>query len=260
MDLIRKIAKNLKEGLRLGPTFPLRHISGLFGREYHATVIKGIGPVYIRPKSSDASTFSQVFLYGEYDLSRHAHFPRVVAAYQKISDAGQIPIIIDAGANVGAASIWFAREFPQAQILAIEPDAANAEVCRLNTRSLPNVKVMEAAIGSEPGLVTLDNPSGQAWSVQTTRSSNARVPVRTIADLLNEVSPSKLFIAKIDIEGFEADLFSSHTEWVDEVEVIFIEPHDWMCPGRGTSFNFQEVLGGRAFELLISGENLIYIR
>jgi FkbM family methyltransferase len=150
--------------------------------------------------------------------------------------------------------------FPQAQILAIEPDAANAEVCRLNTQSLPNVKVIEAAIGSEPGLVSLNNPSGQAWAVQTTRSRNVGVPVRTITDLLNEVNHAKLFVAKIDIEGFEDDLFYSNTGWVDETEVIIIEPHDWMCPGEGTSFNFQQVLGGRNFELLISGENLIYIR
>jgi len=260
VDFVRKIVKNLKEGLSLGPTFPLRHISGLFGREYHATALKGIGPVYMRPKSSDAATFSKVFLNREYDISRHAQFPRVVAAYQGLLDAGQVPVIIDAGANVGAASIWFSKVFPQAQILAIEPDAANAEVCRLNTKSLRNVKVIEAAIGSEPGLVSLSNPSGQAWAVQTTRSSNTGVPVRTIADLLREVSPAKLFVVKIDIEGFEEDLFSSNTEWVDEVEVIIIEPHDWMCPGKGTSFNFQQVLGRRAFELLISGENLIYIR
>ena len=196
----------------------------------------------------------------EYDISRHAQFPRVAAAYQAILNAGQIPIIIDAGANVGAASLWFSRVFPRALILAIEPDAANAEVCRLNTHSLPNVNVIEAAIGSEPGSVSLNNPSGQAWAVQTTRSRNTGVPVRTIADLLREVIHARLFIVKIDIEGFEEDLFSSNTEWVDEVEVVIIEPHDWMCPGKGTSFNFRKVLDAATFELLISGENLIYIR
>jgi FkbM family methyltransferase len=255
------ILSNVRDGLVLGPTFPLRHISGLLGRKYHVTTIKGVGTVRIRPKSSDAATFAQVFRNKEYDLSGRAQFSRVMAAYQSILNAGQIPIIIDAGANVGAASIWFARLFPRARILAVEPDAANAEVCRLNTRSLPNVNVIEAAIGSESGWVSLSNPTNQAWAVQTTRSNEGRVAVCTIPELVHDMqNPAKILVIKIDIEGFEDDLFANNTEWIDEVEVIIIEPHDWMLPGKGKSLNFQKIIAKRNFEILISGENLIYIR
>jgi hypothetical protein len=71
---------------------------------------------------------------------------------------------------------------------------------------------------------------------------------------------ARLFIAKIDIEGFEDDLFSDNTRWVDDVEVIIIEPHDWLFPGTGTSRNFQRAISKRPFEVVISGENLVYIR
>jgi FkbM family methyltransferase len=188
-------------------------------------------------------------------------FPRVMPAYQSSLNAAKTPIIIDAGANVGAASIWFARLFPLANILAVEPDAANANVCRLNTRSLPNVKVFEAAIGSGSGRVSLSNPENQAWAIQTMRDKDGEVSVYSISELIQKVQgPAKLLIVKIDIEGFEDDLFKIHTEWVDEAEVIIIEPHDWMAPGVGKSLNFQKAIAKRNFELLISGDNIIYIR
>jgi hypothetical protein len=124
------------------------------------------------------------------------------------------------------------------------------------------IKVVEAAIGSRPGLVSLANPFGEAWAVQTTRSdAEEGVRVRTIPELVAAEGPSaQLFIVKIDIEGFEDDLFRTNLGWIDETTSIIVEPHDWMLPGKGTSINFRRALAERGFELLVSGENLIYVR
>ncbi len=43
---------------------------------------------------------------------------------------------------------------------------------------------------------------------------------------------SRPFIAKIDIEGFESELFSQNTDWVRLFSIIVIELHDWLLPGR----------------------------
>ncbi|HLY57806.1 MAG TPA: hypothetical protein VKS60_19745 [Stellaceae bacterium] len=53
---------------------------------------------------------------------------------------------------------------------------------------------------------------------------------------------------------------SGRSDWLDEVEVIFIEPHDWMLPGSGSSLAFRRAIAPRDFEVLIRGENLIYVR
>jgi FkbM family methyltransferase len=257
------IAAQVREGLLLGPRFSLRHLSGLFGRKYHVATIRGVGPVHIRPHNSDANVFIKVFGKKEYDISLTPQSLRMRTAYQSLLDSGKTPIIIDAGANVGAASLWFAQQFPLARVLAIEPDAANAELCRLNTRTNPNIEVIEAAIGSQPGRVSLHRLDGDAaWAVRTIRSTNhGEVPVRTIPELAQSVrTPAKILIVKIDIEGFESDLFARNTEWVDEVEAIIIEPHDWMLPCQRTSSAFQKVMAERDFEVLISGENLFYVR
>jgi FkbM family methyltransferase len=257
---LRWIVRNVQDGAMLGLTFPLRHISGLLGRAHHVTTIKKAGTVWIRPKSSDGETFVQVFSKKVYDISRYPQFPRVITRYQRILDEGDIPIVVDAGANVGAASILFAKQFPMARVVAIEPDPANAKLCRLNTQGLSNVTVIEAAIGSERGRVSLSNPAEQSWAIRTTRKEDGEIAVCTISDLAQNIKNARLFAVKVDIEGFEEDLFAKNTQWLDEAEVVIIEPHDWLFSGRGTSRNFQRAISTRGFEILVSGDNLIYIR
>jgi FkbM family methyltransferase len=239
----------------------LRHVSNFLGRKYHKINIGGVGTVHIRPKSSDVLSFRQVFEWKYYDLPDFGQFPRVRAAYQRILDSGRVPIIVDAGANVGAAAIWFSKLFPDASIIAIEPDADNADLCRLNTRIWQNVQVIEAALGSEPGAASLSNPERQAWSFRVTRSADGEVPVCTIPQIIrHDQRTQSLFLVKIDIEGFESDLFASNVEWLDEVEVVIIEPHDYMFSGEGRCQNFQREIAKRDFEILICGNNLIYVR
>ncbi len=82
----------------------------------------------------------------------------------------------------------------------------------------------------------------------------------TVPEILANNDAADLFLVKIDIEGFEADLFEDNIAWLDQVRVVIIEPHDWMLPGAGTSRNFQRAMLERDFEMVISGENLAYIR
>jgi hypothetical protein len=76
-------------------------------------------------------------------------------------------------------------------------------------------------------------------------------------DLISDAAP---FLAKIDIEGFESDLFSSSTDWLNNLDVLLIEPHDWLFPRKGTSRPFQKVMAEHDFEIHIIGENLVYVR
>jgi FkbM family methyltransferase len=261
MGILKTIIRELNKHITYGVASRLRHASNFLGGKYHIVDISGAGTVHVRPHTTDILSFYQVFHEKEYDFSEYRQFPRILAAYQRIFDSGRIPFIVDAGANVGAASIWFSKQFPEARILAIEPNGENAELCRLNTRDLPNIKVIEAAIGSEPGTVSLSNPAKQAWAFRTTRTTDGEIAVRTIPHLiLDEQRAASLFLAKIDIEGFEEDLFANNNEWLDEVEVIIIELHDYIFAGQGRSQNFQREMGKRNFEILVSEGTLIYVR
>jgi FkbM family methyltransferase len=254
--LMARAGENISDAMRFGPAFALRHVSNLLGRPLHAATVDGC-PVQLRRGSTDAAVFRQIFRKGDWDFTRFPQAQRVWNAYHAIVRAGERPVIIDAGANVGAASLWFAGRFPQASIVAVEPDPDNARMCRLNTRRTGNVTVIEAAIGSRAGAASLQNPLGTAVAVQTLRSSAGGVAVRTVADL---AQGGRLFIVKIDIEGFESDLFSANTDWLDDVAMVMVETHDWLLPGQFSSRALQRAMAERSFEMLLSGENLFYVR
>src|SRR5215469_1030885 len=117
MSVLVSLLNNIRDARQLGPGFPLRHLSRTLGRKYHISVLRGVGKICIRPASSDDRTFIDVFRNRAYDFSKNSQYSQALNTYQRIIKGGQIPIIIDAGANVGAASIWFAKRFPMARIL-----------------------------------------------------------------------------------------------------------------------------------------------
>ena len=221
--------------------------------------VAGIGTVWLRPGTTDDEVFRQVFSGREYELRSLRRYAAILAHHDAMLAAGRTPVIVDAGANIGAASLWFSAAFPRAHVVAVEPDAGNAAMCRRNCTGRPAIDVVEAAIGSMPGGVTLHNPSGKAWAPRSERSAGGEIRIVTIPDMVAAVPNGRLFIAKVDIEGFESDLFAANTGWIDDIAVLIIELHDWMRPGGGTSFALQQAMAERRFEIVISGENLVYI-
>lgn len=248
-----------KDLLRLGLPYQARHFHRRDDSEFRVRV-KGVGEMVLRPRTADPAVVSQVFSWLQYDLSQFPHHARITQAYREILNRGHRPLILDLGANNGASARWFTREYPEAHIVAVEPDPDNARICRLNTQGYP-VEVITAAVGGTPGKVALDTANMGSVSYVTTRSEDGGVPIVTVGQILADRKPDhELFIVKIDIEGFEEDLFAAGTEWVEEAHVVLIEPHDWKFPDRDTSRPLQQTMGQLPFHVLLSGENLIYVR
>ncbi len=160
-------------------------------------------------------------------------------AYNALLEQQRTPLIIDAGGHIGAAAVWFATQFPKARVVSVEPDPDNAALCRENTGRLGNVEVWQAAIGGSNG--------------------SGSVQIFTIPWIESMHDDWSLFLVKVDIEGFEADLFAaSDLSWLDRTSCLIIEPHDWLVPG--TSQSLQQAMASRDCDLVISGENLVYVR
>ena len=242
-----------KDLLRGGPAFTARAALGS-----STLPLAGGGRIRVRPNGSDVEVVRQVWRDRQYAIAQAAHRERAARYEAEIRARGNVPVIVDAGANIGPASLWFAQEYPQAHIVAVEPDAANLAMAQANCAGHGRITLVEAAIGGEPGHVSVDSEA-EAFAVTTTRADSG-CRVVTVADCVAMVDKGELFAVKVDIEGFEDDLFAAGTDWLDEVKLVYIEPHDHIFPTRGTSRNFQAEMGRRDFDLLIRGENLIYIR
>jgi FkbM family methyltransferase len=253
-----KIINSVLDLYKGGPLFWFGGISSKFSHSKTIAVqLPSGGRVSVRPGQSDFSVLRQIFRDQGYSI------PTVVAAridreYRRIRANRMTPVIVDAGANIGASSIWLKERFPEAAVVAIEPDPANAALARQNVAGLQDVTVIEAAIGGQTGFVSIISADA-AWALRTERAETG-YPVITVDQAVSAIISGKLLIAKIDIEGFEHDLFEGDLRWMDDAFAIYIEPHDWLLPGHGSSRSFQSAFGERDFEVFICGENLLYVR
>jgi len=259
MRVIDVLRGNARDARTLGTGVLRRHFDAAIGRGPTRLHLKHVGSFLIRPRTSDFRVLRQVMVERQYDLSCFAQDARVQAAYERIVAAGRTPLIIDLGANVGASTLWYARAYPAAHVVAVEPDPSNADLCRQNTAGR-DVEVLTAAAGSTPGFVSVSGDDEEKWAVTTARDDHGSTRICLVNDIVSEVPNSTLFIVKVDIEGFESDLFSGNTEWVQQAALVIIEPHDWMVPDAATSRTFQRVFGALDYDLLIRGENVVYVR
>ena len=256
MSILSRFSVNFSDITKFGPQFLLRHLPRLTGAGLAVVRLPDNQRIFLRAGDSDVAAVRQTFGDRQYTVDFNGQCAeRVQHRYREIIAGGRTPIIVDAGANIGAASLWFAKRYPEAKIIAIEPEPGNFLVLEKNAALASNIKAVHAALGSKRGFVKVTVPD-LGWSAQTERTKEG-VPIITMADAFAEGVP---FIAKVDIEGFESDLFSSNTEWLRDTFVVFIEPHDWLLPGQLTSRSFQQALGKEDYEIYISGEILTYIR
>nr|WP_314897191.1 FkbM family methyltransferase [uncultured Flavobacterium sp.] len=207
-------------------------------------------PIYLRPKSSDLLTFHQIFTFKEYDIN-----------------LGFIPrFIIDAGANIGLASIFFANKFPETKIIAIEPENSNFEMLEKNTKDYENVLLNKRALSNESNLSfdVVDKGFGNWGFVTEIHDLNIihkvvdTVRSITIDEILIENNLEYLDLLKIDIEGGEKKLFESNYEnWLPKTKCIIIELHDGIT--KGSSKSFFNAISKYDFSYFNRGENLLLI-
>ena len=67
-------------------------------------------------------------------------------------------VIVDVGANVGLTSIFYAKTFPNARILAIEAERSNFDLMLKNVRPYPNITPIHAALWGSEGYISIGDP------------------------------------------------------------------------------------------------------
>lgn len=194
--------------------------------------------VYVRPGSSDQYVFNQVFLNKEYDL-----------------DIGQPAFIVDAGANIGLATVLFAYRFPNATIVALEPDGDNYRVLKENTKRFPNVVAVQKALWSHRTNLRVENPEAENWEFRVIEDDNGHIPAVGIGDVMRECGALFIDLLKLDIEGAEVEVMRSADQWIDSVGVIVAETHDRFRPGSSRAVD--DAVRGRDVETQQYGENVV---
>lgn len=192
--------------LRLVPRRGLVHVSGG----------KLLGPVTLRAGSADVFAMEDVLLGAALNDLKGLS-PRCV---------------VDAGANIGFASIRLQEMFPDAEIVAVEAESENFKLLCQNTRAYPRIRPVHAAIWPEPGVVSIQNPNEATWSFYVGRTGAGEVVEALPLDLLMaRFALPRIDLLKLDIEGGEYELFSRAVPWLSKVDVMLVEMHDRKVPG-----------------------------
>lgn len=214
--------------------------------------------IYVRRKGSDRSIFWQCLVTRQYDLKPFpVHNAAMQARYQSIVQSGDTPLIIDCGGNIGLAAIWFAKVFPKAKVISVEPDKANHEVLKKNIEHRDNITPILGAVWSRREEIYLEGGGrgGAGSSVTINRESEA-ITAYTIDDILQLEPDAIPFLIKIDIEGAQKNLFSENTDWVAKFPCVILELEDWLLPWQGTTSNFFTCVSKLPMDYLIRGENI----
>lgn len=200
--------------------------------------------VLLRKHSTDFSVFRQVLVFEQYKI--------------KPLKTEEVKVIVDLGANIGLSVLYFKEKYPQAMIIAVEPEKENYDLMLRNLAGLPDIHCMNNAVwNTNKTLGVFDNGGGEySYLVkEQDRDERAAICSVTINEIIEKHQLLKIDLLKIDIEGSEKELFSgNYASWLPKVRCIVIEVHDWFRPGCAASFF--RAISRMEYTMSFKGENI----
>jgi FkbM family methyltransferase len=206
--------------------------------------------IEIRPGTSDVLVYRSIFYHHEYLLS----------------DLNvEVRSIFDLGAYTGISAIYFATQYPSANIIAVEPESSNFCCLLRNVSGLSRVMPLNAAVWSQDTRLFVHNADEHLphWAFQTSPRKDHRsiegVEAVSIGSLMSRFGLSAIDIMKMDIEGAEHEVFSENSDgWIPLVKCLAIETHDRFR--QGVDALVTEKMAKNHREMGRRGENRIFIR
>ncbi len=195
--------------------------------------------VYLRPTIADQYVYDEVFRSGEYQLP--------------VSEAR---FVIDAGGYIGLTSTLFSLRWPGAQIVVLEPNAANFRVLSANLGHKKNVRLVHGALWSHKTQLQIANPDDVTVSFRVEPGTGT--DAFTVRELIDHQGVEQVDLLKMDIEGAEVEVFSSAGSWVNQVGAMIVELHDRFRPGCREALLAATQAGN--FRMYEQGENTILVR
>lgn len=139
-------------------------------------------------------------------------------------------LILDLGAHVGMVSIYLAKKFPNAKIIAVEPFPINLVnfVKNLEINECKNVAIVPKAITGDARLIDLgcvENNTGGC--IPDYGHGKPHIESWTLNTLFERLIPptEQVSFIKMDIEGFEFEVLPTFTHW-EQVKDAGIELHN----------------------------------
>ncbi len=205
--------------------------------------------VLLREVGSDILTFNEVIKDQVYK--------------DVLSQLPQCETMVDLGANIGLASLYFAASYPNCRILAVEPNRSSYELLSTNLGeqiASGRCRILNAAVwSSETSLAPDSSVEPDHYSAFATREACAESDENDgmlglpIIKILADSGFQRIDLLKVDIEGAEIELFKGNLDWLRQVSAIAIEFH----ANSRQVCNFDEIAGRYGFRIIDRGGHTV---
>jgi FkbM family methyltransferase len=141
----------------------------------------------------------------------------------------EINYVIDVGANIGSASVYFSDVYSNAEIHAFEPSPRNYELLLQNTQARPRIKSYPFGLWSSDATKTMQlGNSTVCDSLLISRNSTdqkIQVSLKCASDIFKNITQDQPYILKIDTEGCEVEILTELGSYLDLAKAIYFEYH-----------------------------------
>jgi FkbM family methyltransferase len=136
-----------------------------------------------------------------------------------------VRLVVDVGANVGYSVVYFARLFPRAQIIAIEPNPINLKALTRNVELncfQDRVRILNVAAGTSDGTIYLVDRGAASFTTPDVNRSGVKV---SVADIFKQLANEPIDVLKIDCEGAEYPIIMDDRFATLQAATLLLEWH-----------------------------------
>lgn len=177
------------------------------------------------------SAFDEIFVNSIYDFETN----------------GERPYIVDGGANIGLASLYWTLKFSSCEGVALEPDPAIFSILKKNLEATKSaiVPVQAALSESEDELRFITSGCDSGRVIHDENSNTIKVDAVKLSSLL--CRPVDLL--KIDIEGAELGVLEEAAQSLSNAKRIFVEAHSFVSREQdyGSILKLLQTVGFRCY-------------
>jgi len=171
--------------------------------------------VWMRRHTTDIPCFHEIFFQEIYRLPS-GHNPRTV---------------IDMGANIGLASLFFCANYSDTVVYAFEPMQANYEVLKLNVQNFSSrIHCCPFGLSNKSEDTTFSIPApGRFWDfrrkIDETGKFAETISLQNARDVFQDLQINNIDVLKIDVEGSEYAIFDSLRDYIPSIGILIGELH-----------------------------------
>jgi FkbM family methyltransferase len=145
-------------------------------------------------------------------------------------DVFQPHTIVDIGAHVGSATLYFRHVYPQARIFCFEPDPVCFELLTRNVAGETKIHGYNIALGPSNARQRLfagvySSMQGSLIPNEENREIGPTVEVRAVSEILGELKIESISLLKVDTEGLEFPILRALSDQLPQIEVVYLEYH-----------------------------------